>query len=127
MRHIQSVERKDFYFGVVESDQNNIPDDDILNLEEKNDQDIVEIKDDTRHNSVPKKDQKQNAKLKRKPDKNNYPTRLHVERDPQEGENVPEIIRTEDEAKSGDINEIIEGTNKTIGRQEKIWSQIYRM
>ena len=42
-----------------------------------------------------------------------------MERDPQEGENVPEIIRTEDEAKSGDINEIIEGTNKTIGRQEK--------
>ena len=42
-----------------------------------------------------------------------------MERDPQEGENVPEIIHTEDEAKSGDINEIIEGTNETIGRQEK--------
>ena len=41
MRHIQSVERKDFYFGVVESDQNNIPDDDILNLEEKNDFNVL--------------------------------------------------------------------------------------
>ena len=95
-RHIQSVLSEKNFISVVESDQNDIHDE-IFNLEDKNDQDIgEEIKENTCHNPVPK-DQKQNAKLQKKPDENNYSTRLHVEKAPHEGENVAEIIRTEDE------------------------------
>ena len=77
-----------------------------------------EAKDNTDHNSVPKKGSNLNGKLKRNPNKNNDSTRIHVELDPQEGENVAETIRTEDDVKSGDINELVREPTETIGCQE---------
>ena len=77
-----------------------------------------EAKDNTDHNSVPKKGSNLKGKLKRNPNKNNHPMRIHVELDPQEGENVAETIRTKDDEKSGDINELAREPTENIGCQE---------
>ena len=106
------------FISVVESDQNDIHNE-IFNLEDKNNQDIgEEIKENTCHNPSPERS-KQNAKLKTEPDENNSHTRSHVEETPHEGKNDAEIIAIEDE-------ELKDGTNETIGQQEKILSQNYK-
>ena len=100
------------FISVVESDQNDIPNE-IFNLEDKKNQGIVEeIKDNTFHNPSPERS-KQNEELHTDFDNNNSHTRSHVEETPHEGKNDDaEIIVKEDE-------ELKEGTNENIGHQEK--------